>query len=253
MGARPIIVNTGDKFGKLTVLHEAPRGSRGHTQSVCKCECGNVVTVTNSRLVSGHTRSCGCILKEMKTNLQHGESYTRLHSVWSAMKNRCTNPNDPAYKHYGARGIRVCHRWLDYKAFSRWAKSHGYADNLTIERIDVNGNYEPGNCRFVTKKEQAWNRRTSRIITYNGKTQCLEQWAKEIGISSGTLSSRINRQHWSIKHALEEPASDIGRHGKQRPYDIYGEFPMIEQMFDGYKTYPDLARAMARYIEGLVS
>ena len=251
MPAKPIVIDTGTRFGRLTVLHEAPRGPKGHTRSVCKCECGNVTVVTNSKLVSGHTQSCGCLVKDNRSNLQHGESYTRLHSVWSSMKARCLCQTDPAYKHYGARGIRVCEAWKDYKTFASWAKTHGYSDSLTIERVDVNGNYEPENCRFIPLAEQAWNRRSSKTITYKGKTQCLEQWARDLGINSGTLSSRINRQHWSIKHAFEEPTSDIGRHGSQRPYDIYGEYPIIEEMFDGCKTYPELARKMARYIEGL--
>ena len=254
MAAHPVEVNTGDVFGRLTVKHAAPNGPNGHRRSVCVCTCGNEVVVNNSKLVSGHTRSCGCIVREQKPTIRHGESYTRLHSIWRCMKGRCNNPNDPAYHYYGARGICVCREWnRSYEAFAKWARSHGYTDELTLDRIDVNDGYKPSNCRFITKAEQQRNRRDNHLITYKGETHCLEEWARITGINSGTLNSRINRQHWSVKHALEEPPSDIGRHGAQRPYDIYGRHPIIEQIFDGHKTYPSLAEAMAKYIEELVS
>lgn len=252
MAAKAIHINTGDVFGRLTVLHEAPKGPRGHLRSVCKCSCGNVVTVTNAKLKSGHTRSCGCLVLENNSNLKHGESYTRLHNTWRSMKGRCSNPDDRAYKFYGARGIRVCKKWADsYQEFASWAKSHGYDDSLTIDRIDTNGNYCPENCRFITQEEQNRNRRSNHLITYNGETHCLEEWARIVGINSGTLNSRINRQHWSVKHAFEEPAATVGRHGKQRPYDIYGRHPIIEDMFGGCTSYPELAEKMAEYIEML--
>lgn len=256
MGTKPITIDTGTRFGRLTVLHEAPRGPRGHTQSVCQCECGKVVTVTNSRLVSGHTRSCGCLVAETSKllNLQHGESASRLHHIWSGMKNRCFNSGSPAYKWYGGRGIIVYKPWVEsYKVFARWAKTHGYKDDLTLDRIDSNGNYEPANCRFIPLVQQATNRRTNRLVTYKGETLCLEQWARKTGINSGGLHSRIFDLHWPVRFAFTEPVSVPGRHGKPRPYALYGKYPWIETMFGVCKSYEELAEKFAEYVGGLMT
>lgn len=256
MSAKPIMIDTGTRFGKLVVQHEAPRGKCGHTRSVCLCDCGNVVTVHNSRLVSGHTRSCGCLVAETsaKVNLQHGESGSRLHNIWRLMKNRCGNPAAPAYKWYGARGIMVCEKWrTSYPSFAKWAKTHGYSETLTLDRIDPNGGYSPDNCRFVSNADQQRNRRSNKLITYKGETMCLEQWARKLGINSGGLHARLFDLGWPVRFAFTEPVGTVGRHGKQRPYALYGRHPWLETMFGVQSSYEALASVLADYIGSLLT
>ena len=161
MGRRGVVIDlSGQKFGKLTVLERANPNQKGGARWLCQCECGQTTTVDSYSLRSGHTKSCGCIHGEF-----HGSSYSRLYGVWNNMRNRCYNPNKESYKHYGGRGIRVCDEWLhSFAAFKEWAMSTGYDPSApygqcTLDRIDVNGNYEPSNCRWVDFKTQANNTR----------------------------------------------------------------------------------------------
>lgn len=133
---------------------------------------------------------------------KHNMSKTRLYGIWALMKSRCGNPKITQYKYYGERGIKVCDEWSDFLAFYDWAINNGYSDTLTLDRRDVNGNYEPSNCEWVTMKEQCNNRTNNRLITYNGKTLTVSQWADERGIKQNTLNKRINRGHWDIGRAL---------------------------------------------------
>ena len=133
---------------------------------------------------------------------EHGESHTRLHNIWLGIKNRCSNPKSDRYQFYGAKGIEVCEEWRnDYISFRDWAKSNGYSNELTIDRIDVYGNYEPSNCRWVDRKHQARNRTTN--VFYKGK--CLAQWCEELKIDPRTLDRRIHQYKWSIEKALFTP------------------------------------------------
>lgn len=240
--------NTGQVFGRLTVLGPVEPDKAGHKRSRCRCTCGKVTIVSNSRLLSGHTRSCGCLVFANRNNLIHGESYTRLHSIWAGMKQRCLNPKSPSFTRYGGRGISVCEEWLDYQTFAAWAKANGYRDDLTLERMDVNGGYTPENCKFITLAEQSRNRRSSRLLTYKGQTKCLEAWAKDFGINSGTLGSRLRRYGWSLKYALEAPVGVAGRHGKQRPYKVYAAYPLVDELFGGCESYEELAEQLAAFI-----
>ena len=159
---------TGKRFGKLTVISESPNKKWGQRMWVCKCDCGNYAEVTTSNLRSGSSISCGCYKVEVtkKTNTKHGKSNSRLYYIWKGMKRRCSSKRCKSYKYYGERGISVCEEWQDFKPFMDWAITNGYSENLTIDRIDVNGNYCPENCRWATWKEQANNRR--RISDLNG-------------------------------------------------------------------------------------
>ena len=228
----------GLKYGRLTVLQKdgirAKPCGKTNIYWLCKCDCGNYATASTSDLRSGNTKSCGCLKKEnafkvgnkpkmkheqsrkMKDynkteyfhnqSKMHGYSRTRLYNIWQAMKTRCYNPNHRHYKDYGARGIRVCTEWEhDFLAFRKWALENGYAENLSIDRIDNNGNYEPSNCKWTSSKEQSNNKRTSHLITFNGKTQTMAEWAEEIGISYNTLEGRINELGWSVEKALTSP------------------------------------------------
>lgn len=140
--------------------------------------------------------------------MTHGLRDTRIYGIWHGMLQRCYNPSRPKYKDYGGRGIGVCDEWRhDVKAFYEWAMSHGYADDLTIDRIDVNGNYEPSNCRWITIAEQSYNKSTSRLVTYKGETKTIAEWAKIKNIKTVTLWSRIVKSKWDIEKAIETPVS----------------------------------------------
>lgn len=154
---------TGERFGRLVVLEKAAPNKRYHgSMWVCKCDCGKTTIANAQNLKSGNTTSCGCFgrIRKREQNIKHGMSNTRLHRIWKAMHTRCYNSNFFAFKYYGGRGIKVCDEWLhNFQAFHDWSMANGYQDNLTIDRIDANGNYEPSNCRWLTMAEQNQNKR----------------------------------------------------------------------------------------------
>lgn len=195
---------TGAVFGRLTVVgrceSEKPQKS---SVWLCQCLCGNRVVVQRNNLRSGHTRSCGCLKKEFSFAAAHGQTDTRLFRIWSLMKDRCKNRNTQSFKSYGGREISVCDEWNNFQTFYDWAMANGYSDDLTIDRIDVNGNYSPDNCRWATVKEQQNNRRNNHFVTYNGKTQTIAQWSEELGINQSTLLQRINKLGWGVEKAFE--------------------------------------------------
>lgn len=172
----------GKKFGRLTVLNEKPIRKNNQTLWKCKCECGKEKYVFMGNLTKGKVNSCGCLLQEARKNRK--KQNKRLIHIFSHMKQRCYNKKSNVFKHYGGRGIKICDEWLNNsKKFYDWALSNGYKDNLTIDRINVNGNYEPSNCRWVTMKVQQNNRTNNRKITINGKTKTASQWAEKYGLT----------------------------------------------------------------------
>lgn len=205
-----IVDLVGQKFSRLLVLYDTGERKRGNVVWHCRCDCGNEVDVVGHNLTSGHTKSCGCYNRErlVEVHTIHGmSSHSRrhpIHTAWHGILQRCENPNNPSYHYYGGRGIKVCDEWHDAQVFIDWALANGWQKGLTLDRIDSNGNYEPGNCRWATRKEQARNRRNNCLITFNGKTQRLADWAEETGIKWQTLASRIYRSGWPIERALTE-------------------------------------------------
>ncbi|MCF8012566.1 MAG: hypothetical protein K9L56_14950 [Clostridiales bacterium] len=148
-------INPGDVYERLTIIKELKKKNYNR-QFLCRCECGKETIVDSSKLLSGNTKSCGCLKIEMvtKKNTNHGMTGTKIHSLWSSMKQRCMNENDKAYKNYGGRGIEVCEEWIDFETFYKWASNNGYEEGLMLERIDNDGDYCPDNCKWVSRKEQ---------------------------------------------------------------------------------------------------
>lgn len=192
----------GTKFGRYTVIGEAApyKSSKGthYRMVMCQCECGTTKSVLLASLRSGKSKSCGCLAIEVRKAKQtkHGDGHSRLNGVWTNMKQRCYNPKRVDYAKYGKRGITVCDEWKnDYAAFRDWAIANGYdlqakRGQCTIERIDVNGNYEPSNCRIATQKEQCNNLRKNVLIEIDGRTQTLKQWADESGLNEAKIRYR---------------------------------------------------------------
>lgn len=209
----------GKRFGRLVVVGEgeiyvSPSGKRERTWC-CKCDCGNEVCLRISNL-RNNTRSCGCLRKEVTSERYktHGERFSRLWQVWSHMKARCYNPKNSSYKNYGGRGVKVCKEWKDnFQAFYKWSYANGYDENAkrgecTLDRIDVNGNYCPENCRWVSQDIQSRNKRQNIKIEYNGETKVLKDWALELGINYGTLYSRVHNPNWDIERCFTEPVNN---------------------------------------------
>lgn len=203
---------TGQKFGRLTVISRANNhitsGGNIIAKWLCKCECGNTCEVSSQKLRSGRTNSCGCLSRELtsKRSQTHNKSHTRIYNIWRNIKARCYNPKNAKYYCYGARNIAVCESWRkDFNSFYEWAINNGYSDNLTIDRINNDGNYEPSNCRWATNAEQANNKSNNRTIEYNGESHTLAEWAKLKNLSYKSLSLRINTHHWDVERALNQP------------------------------------------------
>lgn len=204
---------TGQKFGRLTVLKTFREN--GRTKCECICECGNIKIVLAENLKRGKTKSCGCYNDEarVKNNTKHNLSQTRLYRIFEGMKTRCYNPKCKPYSAYGGRGIIICDEWLnDFINFYNWAIENGYNDALSIDRIDVNGNYEPDNCRWANKKIQSRNRTNNKLYTYKGRTCCIAEWAEIIGINKNVLFNRL-KQGWDFKKAILKPVRKLVKNG----------------------------------------
>ena len=198
---------TGQKFGRLTVIDRAEKYKDGHAMWLCRCECGNEKAILEKCLKNGKTKSCGCLRTEMLINrlTTHGLRHTRIYNIWMGIKQRCYNSKRKGFGIYGERGITMCDEWKnDFMSFYNWSMQNGYQDDLTIDRIDVNGNYEPFNCRWATVIEQANNMRTNRFLTYNDETHTMAEWGKILNISDCTLYSRLKRG-WSVEKTLTTP------------------------------------------------
>ena len=199
-------VSIGQTFGRLTIRAIGKRPGTYRYIAVCDCACGKKEhSVRIDMLKAGSVASCGC--GQIDSASTHGQSKHRLFRHWANMMARCTNPNNHRYRYYGARGISVCERWLDPATFfSDMAPTH--FDGSELDRKNVNGNYEPDNCRWVTHAEQAANKTTTIYLTLNGRTQRLAEWAKELSFSPATLRNRVFQYRWSDEKALTTPPMD---------------------------------------------
>lgn len=211
---------TGQRFGRLTVIafYEKRKSPCGNTKYMweCQCDCGNHIIVNADNLKSGHVKSCKCLRKETSTdrivqqgrfNIKHGLAGTKIYYAWHSMLERCYNPRNGNFRNYGARGITVCDEWRnDIQAFYKWAMQNGYdkqAEGLScsIDRIDVNGNYEPNNCRWVNQVVQANNRRTNKLFVYKGNTYTMAELARKTGVNYGLLKNRL-LHGWAVDMAV---------------------------------------------------
>lgn len=198
----------GKRFGKLAVI-ELVGTENGHALWRCRCDCGNEKITRTVLLTQGKVKSCGCLHNEalIERSRTHGESATPLYRVWATMRGRCMNPNHTSYKNYGARGISVCNEWDEYESFRDWANSNGYKKGLAIDRIDSNGNYTPENCRWITQAENNRNKRKMHVLTANGETHLLIDWAKITGTPRTTLYNRA-RLGWSDEEIVYGKRND---------------------------------------------
>lgn len=200
-----------ETFGRLTTVGPKfllPRkGTRGH--QVCQCECGCLLVVNCKSLLSGNSKSCGCARVEAtkKSNTKHGMCGTVEYTSWSNMIQRCTKLDNKSFRNYGGRGITVCERWSNPEnGFSNFLADMGPkpTPKHEIERKMVNDNYEPSNCHWSTRLEQARNKRSNRLLEHNGKTQCVSAWAEELGVFANTLYARLSGG-WSTEKTLTTP------------------------------------------------
>lgn len=195
---------TGQRFGRLTVKEYSHIGNGGKAYWLCVCDCGNETTVSGDKLRQGWTKSCGCLQREHLGDYRrtHGKTDTKIYIIWTNMRSRCQYKKNSMYYNYGGRGISVCEEWQRFEPFYEWAIANGYKEGLSLERIDVDGNYEPSNCKWIPLKDQSLNQRRSHLITAFGKTQTIKEWADESGIKYDTIERRINQYGWSAERAV---------------------------------------------------
>lgn len=200
----------GERFGRLVVVAEVERSAHGKPRVLVRCDCGGERVVLLPSLRSGRTTSCGCVRREVAAAraTKHGMYGSHEHVVWRHMIARCENPNEQRFNRYGGRGIRVCDRWRT--SFEAFLADVGRAPTRAheIDRIDVNGHYEPGNVRWAKRKQQARNKTTTRFLTLDGRTQSVADWADETGMPYGTLHARL-RNGWSDELAIRTPVKRV--------------------------------------------
>lgn len=242
----------GERFTRLTVIKEVGKNHYGIIY-LCRCDCGVEKEFTAVRLRTKNVKSCGCLRRDHAAQLNLGESNakvkrpreshkkaaylkderyfmgfskTRIYSIFSGMKKRCYNEGEEHYNLYGGRGIKICDEWLDnFFNFYEWAMSNGYEEHLSIERIDVNGNYEPSNCEWIELKDQAKNRRNVAAIEFEGEVLTVRDIAKKVDINEHTLAYRL-RTGWDLETAINTPV-DLGNSyhlGKKTERDDKGRF-----------------------------
>lgn len=206
---------TGMRFTRLTVMEEFVHKTDQRTRWICRCDCGNVVTVLSSSLATGNTKSCGCYQKDNPSNLSHGMTGSPEYRAWENMRQRCHRKESVEYHRYGGRGITVCDRWL--LSFEDFFLDVGKrpSELHTLDRINNNGHYEPGNVRWATRKEQSANVCRNVNVKINGVTKILSEWCRIYGISKNTVRNRIKNMNWCAETAITTKVKS----GKRVDYD----------------------------------
>jgi hypothetical protein len=232
---------SGKEFGRWLVIGKQPNRLRRPSGSsyrvwLCRCDCGGEKEIDGWALSSGKSRSCGCLAREVaaeqcvRLKTTHGKSSSPEYSAWSVMVGRCTNPSNRQYADYGGRGVNVCSDWIGPGGFQQFLEYMRERPNATssLERKDNDRGYEPGNVEWSTSKKQARNRRSSVLLTYNGKTQCATDWALEVGLSPEIVRRRIRDLGWSVDRALTEPPKSSN--------SSLTEMDRLRQVYAGLKT-----------------
>lgn len=207
------VVHIGERYGRLTI-EEYTGTNKWHSRLYrCRCDCGNESIVVGTDLKRGKTKSCGCYQRDRsrECNTIHGLEKHPLYKVWATMKDRCENPKNPKYRLYGKRGVKVCDAWHDFKTFYDWAMENGYERGLTLDRIDVNGDYEPNNCRWATIKEQNNNKRDTIYLLAYGQMRTISEWSEITGIAYMTIYHRIR-----CGHIGEQALAPVGTYRKRK-------------------------------------
>lgn len=202
----PRVDLTGQRFGSLLVLGFSHVDKTRSANWFCRCDCGKEIVLKGNNLRMGNTRSCECLARKAvgDRSRTHGECKSRLYRIWSALHSRCTNDHiEDTFKNYGGRGIQVCDDWKTYETFREWALASGYEDGLSIDRIDVNGNYEPSNCRWATQREQCRNRRNTLWVEFNGYKKPLAEWCDELNLPYRVVYARMKKM--SFEDAIKKP------------------------------------------------
>ena len=221
---------SGQQFGLWTVLHEVSHPS-GRTHWLCRCACGTERVVIGSRLRAGNSTCCGCRRNRplgIVCGKKHGMSTTPEYFAWQQLRGRCENSARRDFHRYGGRGICVCERWQSFEAFLEDMGPRPSAQH-SVERKDNDGNYEPGNCFWATKKEQARNRRACRMLTFNNTTRCLSEWAEVVGMNPVTLTARL-RRGWLTRSCTLPDAPAEARKSPR-------ECPLTDEMRVPHKLY----------------
>lgn len=200
---RPQRELAGRRFGKVVALQRAHLDNQRRLKWLCECDCGATLAVREEVLVKGRRTSCtSCAVSA--TNTTHGQSRTPLYERWRAMLQRTGNPNNPEYVNYGGRGIGVCERWMSFAYFAT-DMAATFSPDLMLDRIDVNGGYEPNNCRWTTNREQQRNKRTNHVVAWRGRSMVVQDWGELLGIKPNTIIHRL-RRGWTIERALTKGA-----------------------------------------------
>jgi hypothetical protein len=202
-----MVDHTGETFGRLTVIRRVPEEPKHHGKTAweCRCACGGTTIVVAPSLLNGLTKSCGCLKKEVTGDRwrTHGRTKTREYKSWSGAKTRCFNPKNPAWNHYGGRGITMCGEWRE--SFEAFLRDMGPCPpGYSIDRVNNDGDYESGNCRWAPDSQQANNKRANHFIEHAGRRMTISEWDRELGFPKGTLKQRLSRG-WPIDRALTEP------------------------------------------------
>jgi hypothetical protein len=220
MAKNPRLIDLhGQRFGLWTVLSQSGNAPRGAALWLCKCECGTERPVIGADLRGGKSTNCGCVGVSRIGALRrtHASSGTRLHRIWVNMRKRCLNRNDPSFGNYGGRGIAICQEWGQFSAFHDWAINCGYNESLSIERLDVNGNYEPTNCIWATAQAQSENR---RFVAKAPNGRLWVHIARENGVSNAAYRSRLT-DGWDHHQAATWP---MGKKRRERPRNAKGQY-----------------------------
>ena len=198
-----LIDRTGQRYGRLVVVKHAGRSKQGQVIWRCLCDCGGETVCRGNHLPNGAIQSCGCLHREMTSAISrtHGLTGTQVITAYRNARARCQNPNNKSWPDYGGRGIQFLYPSVEALVADI---GHPPSSAHTIDRINNKGHYEPGNCGWATQEEQANNRRSNRLLTYQGRTQTVAQWAREVGLPPDTICQRLNRK-WSVEKALTTP------------------------------------------------